>query len=91
MAQQRRYVQKNKISKRNEKYDKNCPTNIDFHQLSYSQKIKGGHFMTKEEKIAAFINECFDSLGVNIKEYFFFDFEEGEWEDDKQTKHCIIF
>lgn len=37
--------------------------------------------MTKEKKIAAFINECFDSLGVNIKEYFFFDFEEGKWEE----------
>ena len=37
--------------------------------------------MTKADKVAAFIRECFDSLGINFKEYFYFDFEEGVYEE----------
>ncbi len=37
--------------------------------------------MTKAQKIGTFINDCFDSLGVSTREYFFFDFEQGNWEE----------
>lgn len=37
--------------------------------------------MTKVTKIVDFIHECFDLLGLDIREYFYYDFDEGNLEE----------